>query len=348
MSLKPHYHKPETGFRIVSIKLWGGLCNRLFQIACCLGYAEKYNLAPVFYKYLFENNTHTDGNETINIIKQLLPELDIRDIDISESDFYVIDIAGDFACKYIDLQLPIHTDKNILLKGYFQSEKYFPMLENNKFLYSFVKKLIANNIIHINADGYNADSYNADMPNTDGCNNRYFLHIRMGDYMNHYLHYLGYKKYLEASIKYILDRNPNAVFLICSNEKDKEKILQELKFDNENNNYNVLSGIKYEFESPHGFNGNVGKAIFEIDINPELNPLITLTNMAMCAGGICVNSSFSWFGAYLSRMVNIEKNNIINTNIIIMPKHWFNDSYISREMYKDIYPQWDTLVVLDI
>jgi hypothetical protein len=312
MSQKPHY-------RIVSIKLWGGLCNRLFQIACCLGYAEKYNLAPVFYKCLFENNEHTDGKETVNILNQLLPHLDIRDTDVSDSDFYVIDIGGDFACKYIDLQLPIHTDKNILLKGYFQSEKYFPSLESNKFLYPFVKNLIADNILYKNANGYNADGYNA-----DGYNNRYFLHIRMGDYMNHYLHYLGYKKYLATSIEYILERNPNAVFLICSNEKDKDKILQELDFGNENN---LLSRIKYES-----------------DFNPNLNPLDTLKNMAMCAGGICMNSSFSWFGAYLSRMANIET----NKNIIIMPNKWFNDRYISREMYQDIYPQWENLVILDI
>jgi len=324
MWLKPNYPTPEMCFRIVSIKLWGGLCNRLFQIACCLGYAEKYNLKAVFYKCLFENNEHTDVNETINIIKQLLPHLDIRDTYASELDFYIIDISGDFACKYIDLQLPIHSNKNILLKGYFQSEKYFSVLESNKFLYPFVKKLIDDNKYQ-NAD----NEYD----------NRYFLHIRMGDYMNHYLHYLGYKKYLEASIKYILDRNSNAVFLICSNEKDKEKILQELDVGIENN---LLSRIKYEFD---------------IDINPNLNPLDTLQNMAMCiGGGICMNSSFSWFGAYISRMANIEEKNIINTNtnknknknIIIMPNKWFNDRYISRVMYQDIYPQWENLVILDI
>jgi hypothetical protein len=227
------------------------------------------------------------------------------------------------------------------LKGYFQSEKYFPILNSNKFLYPFVKTLIANSTIYQNKD-----------ENNNRNNNRYFLHIRMGDYINHYLHYLGYKKYLEASIKYILDRNPNAVFLICSNEKDKDKILQELDFGIENKyQNNLLSRIKYEFE---------------IDINPELNPINTLKNMAICAGGICMNSSFSWFGAYLSKMANkleycsnnyiaeeniteiITENNIINKNIIIMPNKWFNDRYISYELYRDIYPQWESLVILDI
>lgn len=350
LCIKPHYPKPEKGLCIVSIKLWGGLCNRLFQIACCLGYAEKYNLSPVFYKCLFEHNKHeyeyqtqnTNGENTITILKELLPELDIRDDVVSESDFYIIDIGGDFACKYIDLQLPLHTYKNILLKGYFQSEQYFPILESNKFLYPFVKKIITDDAIYQNAE--NAENANNKYDKYD---NLYFLHIRMGDYMNHYLHYLGYKKYLETSIKYILDRNPNAVFLICSNEKDKTKILQELDFGTRNKNENnLLSRIKYEFE---------------IDINPDINPLDTLKNMSMCAGGICMNSSFSWFGAYLSRVTSkyklllehckdnyiVEEKNIIK-NIIIMPSKWFNNRYISIGMYQDIYPKWENLIILDI
>jgi len=104
--------------RIVSVVLLGGLCNRLFQIACCYGYAEKNNLIPVFYKCFFEKNEHTNDTETINILRALLPDIDIRD-DIrddsfKETDFYLIEPCFDFACKYIDLQLSHHTDKHIL------------------------------------------------------------------------------------------------------------------------------------------------------------------------------------------------------------------------------------------
>lgn len=287
----------------VSIILWGGLCNRLFQIACCYGYAEKYSLTPIFYKSLFNNNEHTTMETTISIINTLIPNIIISDELVNESSFYVIELSGDFACKYIELKHPpeINTHgKNILLKGYFQSEKYFPILETNKFLQPFANSLSTNRTHDIN-------------------NNKYFIHMRMGDYTGHFLHYLGYKNYISQGINIILKQNPHAVFMICSNEKDKQKILQEFP--------------------PHIF----CNFTFECDLNPELNPLTTLENMALCTGGgICLNSSFSWFGAYLSRIISGE------SGTYIMPDKWFNENYIPKSKYIDIYPQWNNLVILSI
>ena len=45
--------------KIVTVELNGGLCNRLFQIACCLGYAERFNYTPIFYTCFFKNNEHS-------------------------------------------------------------------------------------------------------------------------------------------------------------------------------------------------------------------------------------------------------------------------------------------------
>jgi len=317
--------------RIVSVRLWGGLCNRLFQIACCYGYAEKYNLTPIFYKSFFNHNDHTNQDETIAILKELIPHINISDEQVNENNFYIIEVCGDFACKYIDLGLPPNDimNKNILLKGYFQSEKYFPILEDNKFLLPFVNKLLT--------PEYNTN--NPDTPDTPDNLNRYFIHIRLGDYEGHYLHYLGYRNYLQKAIEYILekDNNNNLVFMICSNEKDKNKILKEIDFNSGETN-SILSRIKYEFE---------------IDINPDLQPLQTLRNMTLCnGGGICLNSSFSWFGAYLSKLFkkvssNID-NDILGEQIFIMPDKWFNERYIPKDSYKDIYPEWIDLTTCNI
>ena len=309
--------------RIVSVRLWGGLCNRLFQIACCYGYAEKYNLTPVFYKSFFNHNDHTNQDETIAILKELIPHIQISNEPVNENNFYIIEVCGDFACKYIELGLPPNDimNKNILLKGYFQSEKYFPILEANKFLVPFVNKLLTPDNL-----------------------NKYFIHIRLGDYEGHYLHYLGYRNYLQKAIEYILERDSNAMFLICSNEKDKNKILKEIDFYSGETN-SILSRIKYEFE---------------IDINPDLHPLQTLKNMALCnGGGICLNSSFSWFGAYLSKLFNKvnskvisntsdNSNDILGEQIFIMPDKWFNERYIPKDSYKDIYPEWPELTTCNI
>lgn len=318
--------------RIVSIRLWGGLCNRLFQIACCYGYAEKYNLKPIFYKSFFNHNEHTNQDETLKILKQLIPNIQIDENSITENDFYIIEVCGDFACKYIDLELPSHSNKNILLKGYFQSEKYFPILEVNKFLKQFCNSLSIQN----------TNPANTNLSITNKSNPRYFIHIRLGDYEGHYLHYLGYKKYLQNAIELILNKQHNAIFMICSNEKDKNKILKEID-SYSGDTISILSRIKYEFE---------------IDSNPELYPLQTLKSMALCDGGICLNSSFSWFGAYLSHIMhnNINANTNANLNvyanldkqIYIMPNKWFNERYIAQDSYKDIYPEWNNLVILDL
>ena len=31
-----------------------------------------------------------------------------------------------------------------------------------------------------------------------------------------------------------------------------------------------------------------------------------------------------------------------------MPSKWFNSEYIEQNKYKDIYPEWNNLVILDI
>ena len=100
----------------------------------------------------------------------------------------------------------------------------------------------------------------------------------------------------------------------------------------------ILSRMKYQFE---------------IDYNLEMNPLETLRNMALCnGGGVCLNSSFSWFGAYLSRLlheVNSKNANVIlGEQIFIMPDKWFNEKYISKDKYQDIYPEWKELTTRNI
>ena len=66
--------------------------------------------------------------------------------------------------------------------------------------------------------------------------------------------------------------------------------------------------------------------------------------MGLCKGGICVNSTFSWFGAYIVNKSNeIIHNNCDNgkekdhlDEVIIMPSKWFM-AYITAENYKDMF-----------
>jgi len=292
----------------VTVKLNGGLGNRLFEIACCLGYAEKYGHKAVLYSNLFDNNAHSSNDKTLEILKTMIPEITISNSIKRENTFHKLEHHGNDACKYLELP---HVESNVLLHGYFQSEMYFPKC--NYFLSSFI-----NNII---------------IPRkTIEPSNKYFIHVRMGDYINNNFHYIGYKKYLKNSINYIKLINSKAEFIIFSNESNKNKILAELGSDLLNVNENIFQ--------------------FEYDINPQLDELQSLINMGICKGGICVNSTFSWFGAYIANKSNIllhgESSVDYLDEIIIMPSKWFNTDQIKVENYQDIYPQWDNLVLLDV
>ena len=299
--------------RIVSIRLWGGLCNRLFQIAAVLNYAQRYGLNPIFYNSLMDNNAHLDNLETCKILIEMIPSICISsDYHLTESQCELLEYSGDDACRFIELPSPDMTSsKPILLKGYFQSEKYFQNL-NPPFLAEFINQIKISQI---------------DNNTSARITKKYFIHIRLGDYKGHYLHYLGYKNYLNNSIKYILEREKekallesNIEFIILSNSKDDNEIRTEL------HNVDIFQHIKWS-------------------INHNLSVIETLKYMAICDGGICMNSSFSWFGAYLCKMMGKQIN---KDRIITMPNKWFNEQFIPKERYKDIYPSWNNLVIIDI
>ncbi len=281
---------------IATVMNCGGLCNRLFQIGALLGYCEKFNYKPILYSCLIWDNKHQSLDSTLNHIKECFPKLEISNEQVRKEDFEIITIpnAGDFAGRYFELEKP--KTNRVILEGYFQSELYFP--KDNYFLLNF------------------KNNYTCKKPIIEFCN-IYFIHLRMGDYINHYLHDLGKQNYIDyilKSIKIITSRHNNVTFLICTNGK-KEEVLDYYQ--------DIFKDIKY---------------IFESDINNDQDSLKTLKHMGLCQGGICMNSSFSWFGAYLSHLNNAD--------FIIMPNKWFNGW--SFENYKDIYPKWDEIIILDI
>ena len=117
-----------------------------------------------------------------------------------------------------------------------------------------------------------------------------FLHIRGGDYINipsvyHDATFLD--DYYSRSLK---EFPPDTKFSVFSND---------LKYTNTKN---FLKGVSYQF-------------INESEVD-------SLYLMSQCKGGICANSTFSWWGAFLNR----------NRKLII-PSKWFNDTSLFAEGY---------------
>jgi GR25 family glycosyltransferase involved in LPS biosynthesis len=109
--------------------------------------------------------------------------------------------------------------------------------------------------------------------------NTVFLHVRGGDYVGHELHDIKLDEYYTNSI----DRFPKGtVFSIFTNDINYTKSIINLQ--------------------------NINHVI----INE--NEVDSIYLMSKCKGGICANSSFSWWGARLNP-----------NRAIILPSKWFND-----------------------
>ena len=121
------------------------------------------------------------------------------------------------------------------------------------------------------------------LPEVDESNVRdtCFIHIRGGDYVDNALHDVKLADYYCRCIAFMKERGVNK-FSVFTNDKDYALSQPFLK------------DLDYEF----------------VDA-PEIESLVL---MSKCKAGICANSSFSWWGAYLNP-----------NRPICMPGKWFNN-----------------------
>ena len=116
--------------------------------------------------------------------------------------------------------------------------------------------------------------------------NSFFIHIRRGDYL--IKNKLNLDKYYEKCIKIIQEKYNNCLFYIFSDDIEYCKYCDLFKSINN---------------------------IYYIENEDEVNSLYL---MSLCyLGGICANSTFSWWGAYLNKN---------NDKFILFPNKWFNDN----------------------
>jgi hypothetical protein len=120
----------------------------------------------------------------------------------------------------------------------------------------------------------------------EGIKEGIFLHIRGGDYVNNPYHDLKLDAYYERAIAMF----PGAHFFVVTNDVDYAMSRP------------FMSTLKHT-----------------LVIESELD---TLYLMSQCAGGICANSSFSWWGAFLNPHRKI-----------VMPNRWYPDPSIPTEGY---------------
>lgn len=127
----------------------------------------------------------------------------------------------------------------------------------------------------------------------------YFIHVRRGDYVGNKLYDINYDAYLEKAMKHCIGAS-------CAN----------IHF------YVVSNDVAYCKKHP----AFVGGCITILD-DPSMTPLETLHFMASCRlGGICANSSFSWWGSYFN--TNTDKR-------VYFPHEWMTNIPGPIDVYPD-------------
>jgi hypothetical protein len=176
--------------------------------------------------------------------------------------------------------------KNVSITGYFQSEKYFIHYKK------IVLKLFRFPKIK--------DKLHQKYLNLINNKNSVAIHIRRGDYLNdpkvRYIHGILGSDYYKKSISYIKKKLKNPFFFIFSDDIELVK-----------KNFSFFNNKKYIF----------------IDTKSSINDLYLMSN---CKHFIIANSTFSWWGAWLSK--NKYK-------IVCAPKRWLR----ARISTPDIIPE---------
>ena len=179
------------------------------------------------------------------------------------------------------------------LVGYWQSEKYF------KDMRSRIVEAFDLSEMMKNGDAAILDDRESDTESVA-------LHIRGGDYLNKLnvgtFGGICTKEYYCKAIEYIAQKIKNPKFYIFTNDKEYAKTIVDAVLDS------AGESISYQF----------------VEGNNESHAYLDLVLMSKCKHHILANSSFSWWGEYLSDQ----------SGITVAPPRWTNDSP-NKDIYRD-------------
>jgi hypothetical protein len=199
-----------------------------------------------------------------------------------------------------DKELFDNCSDNCNLDDYFQTEKYFIHIENE-----------------IRQDfEFKKEYFEPSQKFIDSVGDVIFLHIRRGDYVNlqHY-HPLCDMEYYEKALEHF---DKDISVLVFSDDIEwcsQQKLFSSDRFLFSENNERY-SHVHIDADG---------------QIRHSLIPYTDLCLMSLCSGGIIANSSFSWWGAWLS-----------NSNQIIAPKNWYGSAAAIDD--SDLVPErWERI-----
>lgn len=261
---------------------YAGLGNKLFEIACAYSLSQKLNKEfSIMNMYL--NDPHNNFQTNDWLIKRF--NINCDDFTNFSEKGYTLVTEQESLCCSLDFNVITNVCKNkhVLLRGYFQTDKYFKAYKNDLLRLFRCPDDVQQ---QINSMDFNTHSF--------------FLHIRLGDYLHNRHHFVNLSNYYETCLNKIFDQDSRSIVYVFSNDVENIFVV-----------YPILKK-------------------FNLKIVRESNQVISLFLMASCSrGGVCANSTFSWWGSYLNP--NPDK-------LVFMPSIWFNpNDKLSHINTNDIY-----------
>ncbi|MEL7665229.1 MAG: alpha-1,2-fucosyltransferase [Methanosarcina mazei] len=288
---------------MIIVRLIGGLGNQMFQYALGRQLAVKNNSTlkldiQGFNDYKLRNYDLS----CFNILENIATSNDLSGV-VLPSDRLISKVGKHIGVKLKGIQQIqyikektfnfqqeiLNMGDNIYLDGYWQSEKYF----------SDIKKIIKKDFTVKNRPDPINESIMKEITECESVS----IHIRRGDYVSNpttsqYHGFLGLE-YYQRAMRLMLEKIDNPYFFVFSDDPDWAS--ENIKTDS------PVTYIKH--------NG---------DKNYEDMRLIST-----CKHHIIANSSFSWWGAWLSK--SEEK-------VVIAPRKWFNVNTLdTKDLYLDYW-----------
>ena len=283
---------------MITCKLQGGLGNQLFQIFTTIAYSLEHS-CPFIFLNQFQLNTGNNG-ETIRysywttFLKALQPFL--RD------NIVGFELYKESNFSYNKLINNLGKLNNTVLLGYFQSYKYFEKYKATIVRLLKMPFLKQDLLVKLKEQNINF-------------NNTISMHFRIGDYKLLPEHYIILPiDYYRNSLLHILNSINN-----INNSTTNNTVIYFCEQSELTEVNNMISILKSEFINLE----------FITFVNKQLTDWEELLLMSCCQHNIIANSTFSWWGAYLS-------SNPIQ--ITCYPCKWFGPLLSNKNNTSDLFP----------
>lgn len=305
---------PITGSTNVKVAVYvcGGLGNQLFQFATLIAYCRKYGFQPVFdRKYHGELHSKDLFWEQFELLKRIVSEYSFSKPTIYQENDAIYQPIPPFFQSGENSITQDGSIKEILLRGYFNNEKYF--LESK----DEIRELFQQCIISALKIGNTALNEQIDVSTTMMENGSIGIHVRRGDYLKipHVFHITNMAYYNS-----VLQNLNLSVIVTRENENVEPKIVivsEDITWCNQNflHTDSKLDTVVFR-------NGTILEDFYFL---------------MCCSKLIITNSTFSWWAAYLNPFTSPvferfseDKVNEPNDWKVAYPLEWFSNHLAHR------------------